>query len=62
MMFSIYHGGASTDSFIDFGAPNASIVSDYSSTTFVTTSATSDRWASQVKGFRWGTGETDPAE
>ena len=60
--FSIYYGGVSTASYLDFGAPNAAIVGDFSKTTWITTKNDEDKWASEIKGFRWGAGEASPDE
>lgn len=51
--FSWYLTGVSGTSYIDFGTPDSSIVTDPSESAWIDI-AESPWWSSTVKGFRWG--------
>jgi len=51
--FSFYLDGQSGDSYVDFGAPNTSVMST-SSVAYIPILEETHYWSSKITGFRWG--------
>jgi len=57
--FSVYTADTDAKTYIDFGLPDASIMGDYSKTTWVSIDKSKDYWANDITGWRWGGEEKD---
>ena len=57
--FSVYTADTDSDTYIDFGVPDSSIVGDYTKTTWVPIDKSKDYWANDISGWRWGGEEKD---
>ena len=61
-IFSFYLTGTDGSSYIDFGTPDTSIVTDVNESVWINIEAEDPWWTSKVNGFRWGPEWDDKTE